>query len=728
MNARKVLKLTLSALLICGFIASSVNWSRAEAADVAATRSDVGARNVADPAAPTANTDDEIIYLDNSGCIKVKDTNQISSNHQLITFDSAQFGDCGWSDIATGDFNNDGDAEIVAVGSFAGSGKLTIFDPVYRGADPEGSINQVPWKRIYTMSKSGSPITVVGAGNMNANVPGDEIFIGYTVNEPNNITYRIEVLIATNTGGTSWTSHINKSFGGAWESVRVGNINNSGSDDVVLIRNIPFGAETSSLIEAHQIDNDFALIWSNGGTDRQWNSAAIGQVYAGGTGEVVAVRQFAGFAPSASFFIFGYSNGTLKEADGDALAFYPYPRYAFVADINGNGDDEAFFIRSLPSDVSSPRLVMRNRGNDSLPTFELTLDADNGYYQGFGADVDADGKEEVILLRSENLRIYQSPDVNQLYDLIPISAKAPGTVADTKNSILAVGNLDGTGYTSGARLTVTPNVLVHTLQSGLSDSAWIELAVTNTGTTTPINFGVTPPSSSWILDFAYDGTATPAKMYIKFKATDLMPGQYLGPSITLKTTDPNVLNPTVVVPIVLNVTPASISVTPSRVSGVYLPGQDTSKPISRTLTLVGTPGVTYSAGFVSTSTLRAAQAAFDSAIVGGYADETGQLVLKDAMGYIYNTGVAAFTAESINAADITWPSGLPWVGATSVDATLSDTMTVGVYGNKLTKNYESAVLVIVADARAGDYPDNVRFVDVEGMVATNVIMLPFIQR
>ncbi len=530
MSVRRFFTLTLTALVVLGLLVPSVGVGSAQAASTAVAPA-------AMPLAGTATTDDEIVYLDGAGCVKVKDTNQLSPSHQLVTFDSALFGDCGWTDIATGDFNNDGDAEIVAVGQSAGSGKLTIFDPVYRGADPEGTIGQIPWKRIYTLSKSGSPITVVGAGNMNINVAGDEIFIGYTVSEPNNINHRIEVLIATNPSGTSWTSHINKSFGGPWESVQVGNINNAGSDDVVLIRNIRLAAtnELASLIEAHQIDNDFATIWSNGGTDREWNSAAIGQVYAGGTGEVVALRQFAGYAPSSTFFIFSYTGGTLKEADGDALAFFPYPDYTFMADINGNGDDEVFFLRDLPADAPSTmaRLVMRNRGGDTLPTFELTL-SDNGYTVGAGGDVDADGKDEVVLLRSNGLRIYQSPDTNQIYDDIPVS---------TNTKSLRLANVDGTGYSAGARLTVDPASIIHSLQAGLADSQWIVLNVTNTGTTGVINFNVESPVADWILEFAIENTSTPAKLYIKFDASKLSPGQYLGPSITLTTNTPNVLNP-----------------------------------------------------------------------------------------------------------------------------------------------------------------------------------------
>ncbi|MBP7960714.1 MAG: hypothetical protein KBG20_11780 [Caldilineaceae bacterium] len=705
MKLRRFFTLTLTTLVVLGLLVPSVG---------------VGSVQAAPAADSVATTDDEIVYLDGSGCVMVKDTNQLSASHQLVTFDSRLFGDCGWTDIATGDFNNDGDAEIVAVGQSAGSGKLTIFDPVYRNSDAEGAIGQIPWKRIYTLTKPGSPITVVGAGNMNTNVAGDEIFIGYTVSEANNINHRIEVLIATNPSGTSWTSHINKSFGGPWESVQVGNINNAGSDDVVLIRNIPLSTgEVSSLIEAHQIDNDFATIWSNGGTDREWNSAAIGQVYAGGTGEVVALRQFAGYAPSATFFIFGYTGGTLKEADGDALAFFPYPDYTFVADINGNGDDEAFFLRDLPAEAPSTmaRMVMRNRGSDTLPTFELPL-SDNGYVVGAGGDVDADGKDEVVLLRSNGLRIYQSPDTNQIYDDLAVS---------TNNKSLRLANVDGTGYSAGARLTVEPASIIHSLQSSLADSQWTVLNVTNSGTSGVINFTVEAPVADWILEFAVDSNATPAKIFIKFDATKLSPGLYLGPRITLRTSTANVINPTVVIPIALTVTPASFQVSPSAVNTIYGPSQPLTAPMTTTLAINGTPGVTYSAGILSMPALAAAQAAFESPIAGGYVDETGQLVLRDTLGYIYKTGVAAVGGDLV-AADISWPSGVPWAAASSLDGIVSDTVKVVVTGSSFSSGYQQAMLLLVADAKAGSFPENVRYVSISGMNAASMIMLPIMGR
>ena len=91
-------------------------------------------------AEPTANPDDEIIYIDASNTIRVIDPN-VAAGTQEILWSSP---DNIWFDFAAGDFNNDGDQEIVAIGG----GKLTVFDPVVRDGSisPDGEYNLVPWK------------------------------------------------------------------------------------------------------------------------------------------------------------------------------------------------------------------------------------------------------------------------------------------------------------------------------------------------------------------------------------------------------------------------------------------------------------------------------------------------------------------------------------------------------------------------------------------------------
>ncbi|NCQ28791.1 MAG: hypothetical protein GW802_15390, partial [Armatimonadetes bacterium] len=78
--------------------------------------------------------------------------------------------------------------------------------------------------------------------------------------------------------------------------------------------------------------------------------------------------------------------------------------------------------------------------------------------------------------------------------------------------------------------------------------------------------------SDWILDFAVSSNTTPAQIFIKFDATNLLPGLHLGPRITLNSSTPNLINPTVVIPIALTVTPASFQVTPVGVNAFYRPG------------------------------------------------------------------------------------------------------------------------------------------------------------
>ena len=82
----------------------------------------------------------------------------------------------GWRDFALGDFNNDGDLEIVVVGGEFTSGRLAIYDPVVVSGtvEPGNIINQIPWAELYSTSLSGRPL-LVGAGDLNPALPGDEL-------------------------------------------------------------------------------------------------------------------------------------------------------------------------------------------------------------------------------------------------------------------------------------------------------------------------------------------------------------------------------------------------------------------------------------------------------------------------------------------------------------------------------------------------------------------------
>jgi len=115
---------------------------------------------------------EEIIFIDTDGFIRVLDIHQVGDN-PLVKWVSPEG---GWRHVALGDFNNDTDLEIVAVGGGSKTGKLAIYDPVVAtGGAGKPQINDIPWDTLYTTAIAGGKPLLVGAGNLDAGIPGDEI-------------------------------------------------------------------------------------------------------------------------------------------------------------------------------------------------------------------------------------------------------------------------------------------------------------------------------------------------------------------------------------------------------------------------------------------------------------------------------------------------------------------------------------------------------------------------
>ena len=105
------------------------------------------------PVQDQVNNDDELVYLAPSGVIKVFDPT-VATGEPEVKWQSPSG---GWSHIALGDFNADGDAEIVAI-SRSDTNRLAIFDPVAEGLEPgdeDGVINGIPWKLLHEQPLTG---------------------------------------------------------------------------------------------------------------------------------------------------------------------------------------------------------------------------------------------------------------------------------------------------------------------------------------------------------------------------------------------------------------------------------------------------------------------------------------------------------------------------------------------------------------------------------------------
>ncbi len=656
-------------------------------------------------ASPVATPDDEIIYIDAAGFIRVIDPN-VASGTQEIRWQSPEG---GWFDFAVADVNNDGDKEIVAIGN----GKLTVFDPVVQDPNiqPDGLINDVPWARLHEQARPTA--TLIGGGNLDAGAPGEEIILGYTVNEPNNIRYRLEVL-KTPDGGRTWTTHLNQGFGAPWKFLAVGNVNDVGSEDVVLLR------DADRLMDVREVDNNFARIFARDDAEVfLHSSAAIGQLYPGGPGEVVLLRTFQGTVQAPVVLIYSFTNGAWQVQSTDQFNHFPHPTFAFFADINGNGDDELFWLRAVAGTTPFDRIFMVNRGPDTtLPPFRDVLDSDGGYRVGAGGDVDGDGRDEVILMRNDRIRNYyaaESGNMSLFFDYTGIT---------TNSRSLKVANLDGNGYVAGTRFAATADPIEAALTAGTASPAPIafEFRALGAQTNVPFTAAKEDPAASWY-SFTLGSNTTPAQVFVTFDATQLPPGVYTD-RIRFDTAV-DVVNKPFYVTVKLTVSAASFALNPAQSTGfAFRAGETVTQTLG--ISVQGLPGLKFTAAAVDKPAFRAAVKALGGVPQFGYLVD-GRLVLSNGVGGEYT--ISLEPTGRVSAAAVTWPSGVPWLTVRSAGNTVPDTIVLTGDPTQMQALSEEALLIVVGDERTGTTPENIRIVEIRALKeVAHQLFMPVVRR
>ena len=663
-------------------------------------------------AEPAAGPDDEIIYIDSSNFIRVIDPN-VETGTQEITWSSP---DANWFDFATGDFNNDGDDEIVAIGG----GRLTVFDPVVRDSSivPDGAPNLVPWVRLHERSMPNADI--IGAGNLDQNVPGDEIVVGYNVSEPNGINYRVDVL-KTGDGGRSWITHISQGYGAKWNYIKVGNINSVGSDDLLMGRTTAF----DSLVEAHEVDNNFATIFSRGdSTIFTQRDGAIGQIYGGGTGEAVWLRSFNGTTEAPVMLLYQFTNGAWQivedsnnaESD-DSAHFNPHPYKVVTGDINGNGDDEIIWLRDAPSgNTSIVRLVVINRGSDALPAFETPLDSDNGYRTLATGDPDGDGRDEVAIMRSNRIVVFTAVESGNT------SLTRDYSNIGTNSRSLQFANLDGNGFVAGARFSASPTSLAVSLVSGTKDTQVLNIQLTNIGSGGNLPITISKEGNSAWFNFSLGTNTTPANIFVTpFDATNLAPGVYKD-RLMVTSSNSGVLNQPFYIPVEMTVTAATFTLSSSPMSMAFSPSDTLTR--THTVGVGGLPGLTFSAAILSQPEVRAATAALGTKPTQAHFAESGALILGNGVDE-YTTSISRSDVQAQAASASDWPSAFPWIQASSAGTVVPGNITIAVLPALMPADTASnGVLLVLADDRAGAFPDNMEMFEFSVVKSSAPIYLP----
>ncbi len=688
-------------------------------------------------AAASAEPSEEIVYIDDAnGVIHVLDL----EGSPLVQWVSPTG---GWRDIALGDVNGDNDLEILAIGdgSIAGSTKIAIFDPVVTSpsAGQDGVINGIPWATLYTLEVAGAPEIIV-AGDFDSNIPGDEFLYSHRIAGDK---AEVVVMNAASLGpgglptGRNWKVHVtyvDQTEGREWRYGAAGNINGTGSDEAVLIDSkAGDNPDLDYIMDVFDVDQGFKRIDGKSAGGERLEKIAVGQVIEDGPEELVESRSAK--PGNDSLRVYRWDSGDAELTTDEGYEFWPSPRFVFLADLSGNGDQEVIFLRDNEGDEDDDdedddpggRLVTVNDwGDDQDDVIDIAdyltfLEGgeDNEFKVGAGGDVDGDGRDEIIIASDSRIVVFPEPHRTL--------AGWAEYVLEINNDVIKVGDLDATPLVAGPAFGTDKSLVEAAIPTGTTggDTA---VSLSNVATTDNVDFYIIQDLPRWLNVSPLSGY-TPSVLNFSFDATNLSIGVYRH---TVRiTSNADVTNKPYEVSVVLTVEPATLLFQPGAAGFTYFPCEP---PVNITSTMEievgGTRGLTFHAAILPVPELGAAGATpLTGKITGGEIDN-GVMVLYDEFGN--SARLNTLSPASISAGEaVTWPHDVPWiVEATSPRTVVPSSVTLRVNPFVLGDSFDlsQAVMVFVADTRAGSPPDNVKVLPINVMCAQDVIRVPSLHR
>ena len=640
----------------------------------------------------------------------------------------------GWKDADLGDVNADGDLEIVAIGEDGGNVKVAVFDPVITSGavDPNKKIppvDGIPWDTLYEVSLVGSA-EIVLSDNFDDGIPGDELLYAY---QDIAGVSRVVVMNAASLDangkptGRDWKTHVefvDAESGRTWRFGRGGDINGKGSAEAVLVDS----KSSKTRFDVFDVDQGFLRVDGKNSDGDTIRKVAVGQIIAGGGNEIAEIRTTKPGSDALKVYKWVTEDGELNT--DEAWAFSPQPESVFLADLDGNGDKEVLFLRKNPDEDGSRLIMVDKWGDDQKQQIdiEISLDdieggKDNEFKLGAGGDLDGDGRDEIIIASSSRIVVFRDPHAS-------VAANTRTEyLRDTNNDTLLVGDLDSVPYSQDPVFGTDKSRIEASVPIGTTSSGH-RFQLTDVSTGENVNFSVVQPLPDWLTVTPLAGV-TPATLNLTFDATQVPVGVRLH---TLQvTSNAAVVNKPISIDVKMTVEPAAVTLNPQTANFVYYPcTPPVDQPMNMVVDVGGNSGLNYAAVILKVPEIGAAGAGpLSGTITGGEIDESGAIILYDSTGgsaiFPPTVGQPEVSASSM----ITWPHEVEWItAATGVTYTVPSTVSLTVNPAVLSDTFdvELALMVFVADTRAGTPPDNVDILPITMMCAQDRVLAPSLMR
>lgn len=494
---------------------------------------------------PQTHPDDELVIITSDGRLASRDPD-VPSGFQAVAWESPQ---TGFTNVVAGDFNGDGSDEVAG----ARTNEVVIYDPVVRSGEANVT-------HTFTAS-AGQTWQHMVVGDLDSDGRDDLVIVESKAGGGSTLfAYKF-------TPGSGWMQTFSQVHGVSWTAFATGKIMGNNRDQIVGIRNLAPNFQILIWDPA----NNWQAIHEKSYTF-PWVTVEVGNVAADPSNKDELVFSRAGvLGVRQSILVLRWVSNTAPLED--VTAEYAYPEFPWIAlaDVNGSGDQEMFFLR--PGRFNNTNIVgltTRNYGSDPATSFDDLTGVDK-FRRIHAGDLNGDGRDEVIIMAADEYMVYTNPAVNNT------KVSYPGSYSSTGN--FAVANLDGPGRLIGPDLSVSPLNFTLTLQSGQSSTQ--SVAITNIGAGTINWTAAVTAGANWLLISPASGTA-PSTLSLLIDTTGMSPGSYTGTVVV--TGNSGVFNSPQTITVALTVTAPPFSVQPTWVSWLYQTGNN---PGVRTVSVMG---------------------------------------------------------------------------------------------------------------------------------------------